>query len=104
MTVPVLVFLGVRGGGQKELLDLRLAGDGSTAAWREGVQGLVARHIGTPALAVIDGNAGLAAGLREAWPTLPIQRCTAHYADVRIMRTWLAETRSTAAFPTPVSA
>jgi putative transposase len=78
VTVPVLVILGVRVDGQRELLDLRLAGDESTAAWRESVQGLVTRHIGTPILAVIDGNAGLAAALREAWPTLPIQRCTAH--------------------------
>lgn len=78
VTVPVLVVLGVRADGQRELLDLRLVGDESTAAWRECVQGLVARHIDTPILAIIDGNAGLAAALREAWPTLAIQRCTAH--------------------------
>jgi transposase-like protein len=78
VTVPVLVILGVRADGQRELLDLRLVGDESTAAWRESVQGLVARHIGTPVLAIIDGNAGLAAALREAWPTLAVQRCTAH--------------------------
>jgi putative transposase len=78
VTVPVLVVLGVRADGQRELLDLRLVGDESTAAWRECVQGLVVRHIDTPVLAIIDGNAGLAAALREAWPTLAIQRCTAH--------------------------
>jgi transposase-like protein len=78
VTVPVLVVLGVRADGHKELLDLRLAGDESTAAWRDSVQHLVARHISVPVLAVIDGNPGLAAALREAWPTLPLQRCTAH--------------------------
>ena len=78
MTVPVLVVLGVGADGHKELLDLRLAGAESTAAWRDSVQHLVVRHIGTPVLAVIDGNPGLAAALREAWPTLPLQRCTAH--------------------------
>jgi putative transposase len=78
VTVPVLVVLGVRANGQRELLDLRLVGDESTAAWRECIQGLVARHIGTPGLAVIDGSAGLAAALREVWPTLAIQRCTTH--------------------------
>ena len=31
-----------------------------------------------PALAVIDGNPGLARALREQWPRLRIQRCTAH--------------------------
>src|SRR3989449_2231341 len=33
--VPVLVTLGVRRDGEREVLDVRLAGDGSTAAWRD---------------------------------------------------------------------
>jgi transposase-like protein len=78
VVVPVLVVLGVRADGRKVLLDLRLAGDESTAAWRDTIRGLVDRHVGTPALAVIDGSPGLRAALREAWPTLPVQRCTAH--------------------------
>lgn len=38
----------------------------------------MARHVGIPKLAVIDGNPGLSAALREQWPTLAIQRCTTH--------------------------
>lgn len=76
--VPVLVTLGVRADGQRVVLDLRLAGDESTAAWRDVIRSLVDRHVGTPILALIDGSAGLAAALREQWPTLAIQRCTAH--------------------------
>jgi putative transposase len=76
--VPVLVTLGVRADGQRVVLDLRLAGDESTAAWRDVVRGLVERHVGPPRLAMIDGRAGLAAALREQWSTLAIQRCTAH--------------------------
>ncbi len=76
--VPVLVTLGVRANGERVVLDLRLAGDESTAAWRDVIRSLVERHVGTPALAMIDGSAGLAAALREQWPTLAIQRCTAH--------------------------
>jgi transposase-like protein len=76
--VPVLVTLGVRADGQRVVLDLRLAGDESTAAWRDVIRSLVERHVGTPALAMVDGSAGLAAALREQWPTLAIQRCTAH--------------------------
>jgi putative transposase len=76
--VPVLVTLGVRADGERIILDVRLAGDESTAAWREVIRGLVDRHLGTPVLAVIDGSAGLAAALREQWPTLAIQRCTTH--------------------------
>jgi putative transposase len=78
VTVPVLVILGVPADGQRELLDLRLVADESTAASRESAQRLVARRIDTPVQAIIDGNAGLAAALREAWPTLAIRRCTAH--------------------------
>jgi transposase-like protein len=78
VVVPVLVVLGVRADGRKVLLDLRLAGDESTAAWRDTVRSLVERHVGTPALAVIDGSPGLRAALREQWPTLAVQRCTAH--------------------------
>ena len=76
--VPVLVTLGVRGDGQRVVLDLRLAGDESTAAWRDVICSLVDRHMGLPVLAIIDGSAGLAAALREQWPSLAIQRCTAH--------------------------
>lgn len=76
--VPVLVTMGVRADGHRVVVDMRLVGDESTAAWRDVVQQLQARRIGTPALAVIDGNPGLATALREAWPGIAIQRCTAH--------------------------
>lgn len=76
--VPVLVTLGVRADGERIILDVRLAGDESTAAWRDVIRSLVERHVGTPALAIIDGSAGLAAALREQWPALAIQRCTTH--------------------------
>src|SRR5438874_3099700 len=76
--VPVLVTLGVRTDGQRVVLDVRLAGDESTAAWRDVIRSLAERQVGRPLLAIIDGSAGLAAALREQWPTLAIQRCTAH--------------------------
>ena len=76
--VPVLVTLGVRADGDRVVLDVRLAGDESTAAWRDVIRGLVERHLGVPTLAIIDGSAGLAAALREQWPTLAVQRCTTH--------------------------
>jgi putative transposase len=76
--VPVLVTLGVRADGDRIILDVRLAGHESTAAWRDVIRSLVERHVGTPRLAIIDGSAGLAAALREQWPALAIQRCTTH--------------------------
>ena len=76
--VPVLVTLGVRADGERVVLDVRLAGDESTAAWRDVIRSLAERQVGRPLLAIVDGSAGLAAALREQWPTLAIQRCTAH--------------------------
>jgi transposase-like protein len=76
--VPVLVTLGVCTDGRCLVLDMRLAGQESEAAWRELLQSLVARQLGIPALAVIDGNPGLPAALRVQWPAIAIQRCTNH--------------------------
>lgn len=76
--VPVLITLGVRATGERVVLDVRLAGDESTAAWRDVIRSLAERRVGRPRLAIVDGSAGLAAALREQWPTLAIQRCTAH--------------------------
>ena len=76
--VPVLVTMGVCADGRRIVLDMRIAGQESEAAWCELMQSLVARHLGTPTLAVIDGNPGLQAALRAQWPEIPIQRCTNH--------------------------
>jgi transposase-like protein len=76
--VPVLVVLGVCADGRRIVLAMRIAGQESEAAWRELLQSLVERHLGTPALAVIDGNPGLLAALRAQWPEIAIQRCTNH--------------------------
>jgi transposase-like protein len=76
--VPVLVVLGVCADGRRIVLAMRIAGQESAAAWRELLQSLVERHLGTPTLAVIDGNPGLLTALRAQWPELAIQRCTNH--------------------------
>jgi putative transposase len=72
--VPVLVVLGVCADGRRIVLTMCIAGQESEAAWRELLQSLVKRNLGTPALAVIDGNPGLQA----QWPAIAIQRCTNH--------------------------
>jgi len=76
--VPVLVVLGVCADGRRVVVDMRIAGQESEAAWRELMQSLVKRHLWTPGLAVIDGNPGLHAALRRQWPEIAIQRCTNH--------------------------
>jgi len=76
--VPVLVTLGVCANGQRVVLDLQLARGESEQAWLDAVRQLCARNLGAPALAVIDGNPGLAAALKLQWPQIAIQRCTNH--------------------------
>ena len=76
--VPVLVTLGVRSDGEKVVLDMRIAGDESAAAWNDVVADVVRRKLAAPLLAVIDGNPGLPEALRRQWPRIEIQRCTVH--------------------------
>jgi len=76
--VPVLVTLGVGADGRRVVLDLRLAGVESEQAWLDAVRTLCARNLGTPMLAIIDGNPGLRAALQTQWPKIAIQRCTNH--------------------------
>jgi hypothetical protein len=76
--VPVQVTLGVRGNGERVVLDLRLVGEESAASWTEVVANLTAQHLARPVLAIIDGNSGLMNALQSHWPGIAIQRCTAH--------------------------
>ncbi len=76
--VPVLVTLGVTATGERRVLDLRVMGAESAAAWSTVVRALVARGVTAPQLAVIDGHPGLPEALQAAWPGIAIQRCTVH--------------------------
>ena len=78
VSLPVLVALGVRENGEKELLSLLTAGAESADGWQMLLEDLVARHMGRPELVISDGNTGLAAALDRLWPGLPHQRCTVH--------------------------
>jgi len=76
--LSVLVALGVRRDGQKVLLGLKNMGGESEAAWRAFLDGLVARGLSAPELAIVDGAPGLEAALAALWPEVPVQRCTVH--------------------------
>jgi len=78
VSLPVLVALGVRAGGEKILLSLATAGAERTAAWESLLEDLAARKLGRPRLAITDGNPGLAAALERVWSGVPRQRCTVH--------------------------
>jgi putative transposase len=77
---PVLVALGLRPDGKKEVIDFRLAGAESTAQWEQFLgdlvrRGLVGEHL---EMMCVDGGSGLLAALPTAYPDVPVQRCWAH--------------------------
>jgi transposase-like protein len=77
-SVPVLCVIGVDTDGNKELLVLKIRTSESIAAWQSVTEDLVKRGVRAPVLAVIDGNDGLHAAVKDSWPWVDIQRCTKH--------------------------
>jgi putative transposase len=74
----VLVVLGAREDGVKELLALDLGYRESTASWAEVLRGLRERGLVAPRVAVGDGALGLWAALCEVVPPTRHQRCGNH--------------------------
>lgn len=75
---PLLVAVGVRETGEKVLLALRVAAGETTIAWRTLLEQLSARGLVAPQLCIVDGSAGLRAGLEHVWPGVAVQRCAVH--------------------------
>jgi len=77
---PVLVALGLRPDGKKEVIDFRLAQSESAAEWERFLGDLIRRGLTGDALEMIcvDGGPGLLAALPTAYPGIPVQRCWAH--------------------------
>ena len=77
---PVLVALGIRADGKKEIIDFHLARSESAAEWERFLTGLYRRGLSGEGLEVIcaDGGQGLSAALPTVYPGIPLQRCWAH--------------------------
>ena len=77
---PVLVALGIRADGKKEVIDFRLAAGESAAAWEGFLSDLYRRGLTGEGLEVIcaDGGQGLLAALPTVYPGIAVQRCWAH--------------------------
>jgi transposase-like protein len=77
---PVLVALGLRPDGRKEVIDFRLARSESAAEWETFLTDLHRRGLTGQGLDMIcvDGGAGLQAALAVVCPAIPVQRCWAH--------------------------
>jgi putative transposase len=77
---PVLVALGLRHDGKKEIIDFRLAGSESAAEWEQFLADLYRRGLTGEGLDMIcvDGGSGLLAALPRVFHRIPVQRCWAH--------------------------
>ncbi len=77
---PVLVALGLRADGKKEIIDFRLAASESAAEWERFLNDLYRRGLEGQGLELIcvDGGAGLLAALPMVYHAIPVQRCWAH--------------------------
>jgi transposase-like protein len=87
---PVLVALGLRPDGKKEVIDFHLAASESAVEWERFLSALRARGLTGKGLDMIciDGGKGLEAALPMVYPGIPAQRCWAHK-----MRNILAKVR-----------
>ena len=81
----VLVAWGYTEDGERVLLDVCLGLRERYEDWLEMGRGLTRRGLRAPWLAVVDGAPGLNKSVPELWPASDRQRCTVHYADIRIM-------------------
>jgi len=77
---PVLVALGLRHDGKKEIIDFRLAASESAAEWERFLSDLYRRGLTGEGLDMIcvDGGCGLLAALPTVFPGIAVQRCWAH--------------------------
>jgi len=74
----LLVIVGAREDGHKELLAMELGYRESTQSWAGVLRGLKARGLEAPLLACGDGALGLWAALDEVFPSTRHQRCWNH--------------------------
>lgn len=77
---PVLVAMGIRPDGSREVIDFRLCTSESQQQWELFLNGLYKRGLTCEGVEVIcvDGGTGLLAALDTVHPAIPIQRCWAH--------------------------
>jgi putative transposase len=87
----ILVMVGVRADGSKELVAVADGHRESTESWADLLRDCRRRGMRAPALAVGDGALGFWAALREVFPAAREQRCWVHYADLRVMPAWLVD-------------
>ncbi len=81
----LLVVIGIREDGAKELLAVEDGYRESTDSWATVLRDLKARGLNEPKLVTGDGALGAWAALRDVFAATREQRCWVHYADARVM-------------------
>lgn len=77
---PLLVAMGIRPDGKKEIIDFYTAPGESEAAWTFFLSDLMRRGLAGKGIEIVcvDGGKGLRAALEMVYPSVAIQRCWAH--------------------------
>ncbi len=83
--VCLLVLIGVRADGTKELIALDDGHRESTESWADLLRGCKRRGMRAPVLAVGDGALGFWAAVRDVFPQTREQRCWFHYPERVVM-------------------
>jgi len=86
--VCLLVIIGVRADGRKELVALADGFGESAESWADLLRDAKRRGMTAPVLAVGDGALGFWQAVRDVFPETAEQRCWFHYADLLIMPMW----------------
>jgi putative transposase len=92
----LLVVIGVREDGVKELVAVEDGYRESSESWAEVLRAMKRRGLNPPKLVVGDGALGAWAALRDVFPGAREQRCWVHYADLRVMPTRARDARCVA--------
>jgi transposase-like protein len=87
----LLVMIGVRADGRKELVALADGYRESAGSWADLLRDCARRGMRAPVLAIGDGALGFWSAVREVFPQAATQRCWFHYADLGIMPIWRRE-------------
>jgi transposase-like protein len=102
--VCLLVIIGVRADGRKELVALADGFRESSESWADLVRDCKRRGMTAPALAVGDGALGFWKAVRDVFPVTAEQRCWWHYADLLTMPTLMLDPLCDRGFPLARSA
>jgi putative transposase len=90
VSMAVIGAYGLRADGVREVLGVEVGMSEDVVLWREFLQHLVGRGLRGVQLVISDTHRGLKEAIAQVFVGAAWQRCRVHYADIRIMPTWLS--------------